>query len=187
MKVTTLTTPLPEIFTLEEVRQILDLEADETDRKELIEGFIALALSRAELFTRRRILTQEVELLLTGFPSCIEIPVAPVQSIDSIEYLTDAATWTAVDPLSFWHFAGREPNELAPVSGAVWPTPFEARDNVRIRMTVGYGDDQTAVPSAISQAIKLMVANLYFNRPTPDDKDGCLGVARFLAPYVLWM
>lgn len=181
--------PVATVFQFSDARvlQVLDLEADETDRQAAIEGYIATAVGRAELFTRRRLINREVTILRTGFSSFLELPIAPVSQVSKVEYMTSDDTWVGLEASTYELDQTGEPNCLVPAQGQTWPVPFEKPGNVKITLTAGYGATGAAVPDAIKDAVLLMVANLFHSRPLPDDSDGCLGVARFLQPYVLWV
>lgn len=151
-----------------ELRQMLRLEADETDEDTLIASMIAAAVSRAENFTRRRFLTQTVRLFADTFrdypDGMIALPVTPIKSVDQVEYVdTDGVTQTLPDTDYVISRSGVG-EVLRPAYGATWPDVRCEPDAVRIDLIVGYGDAASDVPADILQAIRYDVAHMFLHR-----------------------
>lgn len=123
------------------------------------------ALDGPQSTIRRALLTQTWSLFLDGFPAVIEIPLAPVQSVESIKYRDDAGDWQTVDPTSY-RVSGSHSwlPEIAPASGEYWPSVPFGSENVEVSFVAGYGDDHSHIPNAILQAVLELAANFYRER-----------------------
>lgn len=69
----------------------------------------------------------------------VRLPVAPVQSVTSVELLDEAG---AATPFAGFYFDAADGfGRLALKSGQGWPTPLRAAGGIRIRFVAGYGAD----------------------------------------------
>lgn len=135
----------------------------------LIDGYVKAARLAAERFIRRRLITQTVRLTLDGFcdgyGACLTLPVAPIQSIEAVQYRIAAGTWETVASSDYeLRTSGGEPWQLCPAYGTTWPVPRTGPDSVRIDLVVGYGVAAADVPQDIVQAINFLVAHFYTHR-----------------------
>ena len=114
---------------------------------------------------------------LTGIP--IDLPMAPVQSIDQVSQRAVDGTVTVLDPAS--GFYGDATNEPARVTlrGVGQPQGSD----LSITYTAGYGDLGTAVPAPILQAIKLLTGFFYEHRGDDDAAEPPAAVKMLLSPY----
>lgn len=190
----TVTPPAAEILAFDDVHQQLSKEADETYDQALIESLIASARDRAETYTRRRFITQTVRLTRDGFGrgfSCpIGLPIAPIASVDKVDYLDGAGDWQTVAASDYRLITSCEPYELVPAYGKSWPVPRIERANVRIDLVVGYGADHSFVPPTILQAIRFMVAHMYRyreDRAPGGDTSSLFGTEGMLDPHRIWI
>ena len=177
----------PILHSEDTMRQFLRLEADETEQDTLLAALLAAARAKAESFTRRRFITQTMRLTLDRFCPRIELPVAPIQSVDEVAYQDDAGDWQVV-ATTVWRFVtSRTPAELHLAEGQSWPIPRLEAAVVRIDLTVGYGDAGTDVPPDILQAIRLAAAHAYYNRESAADGRLPEGARDLLAPHIFWV
>ncbi|MEP3633688.1 MAG: phage head-tail connector protein [Shimia thalassica] len=162
------TPPESEIMTAQDavLRQHLNLGADEADWDELIDAYIASARARAESYTRKKFLTQTIQAIFTvRGNSALALPVGPVQSVISVEYLDDEGNWVTVEAGEYRVHLYGTPAYLVPETGADWPyAPILQADNLRINYVAGFGDESDAVDRDILQAIRVMVAFDFVNR-----------------------
>ncbi|RWN34167.1 MAG: hypothetical protein EOR97_05270 [Mesorhizobium sp.] len=113
----------------------------------------------------RCLLTQEWTLYLDCFPSCIELPLPPLQEIIHLKYLDTDGTLQTLDPSAYRvSGAGSWRPEIAPAHGQTWPDSRYIADAVQVRFRAGYGDDEESVPPPILQAINVMAAHYYVER-----------------------
>lgn len=163
------TEPAYEPVTLERARQHLRLVATGSTEShpddDLVSDYITAARVMAEKFTDRYIVQREMELRADRFSTRMTLPVAPVVSIDSIEYTdTDGASQTFTD---YTVDLNAEPATIKIDS----PPDIEEDTKVVITVTAGYRSGESPasadlVPQTIKQAILMLVGHFYENRET---------------------
>ncbi len=147
-----------------------NLRYSASDQDAFIAGLIAAAVGHLEGrngILGRSLVTQTWETRLERFPcrynGRIELPMPPLQSVQSIKYLDAAGDEQTVDPATYivdeQHLIGRV--RLAP--GKTWPATLCDEAAVRIRFVAGYGN-AAAVPAPLKQAILLLVGHWWLNR-----------------------
>ncbi|MGY3331318.1 putative phiE125 gp8 family phage protein [Mesorhizobium sp. USDA 4775] len=113
----------------------------------------------------RCLLTQEWTLYLDSFPTCIELPLPPLQEVIHVKYLDNDGVLQTLDPSAYRvSGAGSWRPEIAPAYGEKWPHARYIADAVQVRFRAGYGADEESVPPPILQAIKVTAAQYYVER-----------------------
>lgn len=161
----TLKTPATqEPISRKEAKAHIRVDDDFTTDDSLIDALIKAARSAAEHYTRRQFITATYELRLDYFPSEINPPRPPLQSVVSIKYTdTDQAEQTldsakyVVDPYST---VGR----IVPAVGESWPSLGSGINKVTIEYVAGYGDDGEDVEEDVRSAMLLTIGHLYEHR-----------------------
>jgi len=138
---------------------------DDDVEQSLVEEYITAARKYCEVFTRRAFITQTIDLSLQRFPTVIECPAPPLQSVTSITYIDgDGASQTLAASVYQVDIAN-EPGRIKLAFNQSWPTIRASDWNpVVVRYVAGYGAAATAVPAGIKHAIKLLAANWFENR-----------------------
>lgn len=160
--------PVLEPLTLTETKDHMRVTAASEDA--LISELIPAARRHAESYTRRALMTQTWDLLLDRFAdpgrwiSPIEIPLPPLQSIDSINYVDSAGDSQLLDPAKYQVDIASEPGRVAPAYGETWPDTREQLNAVTIRFVAGYGDNPADVPGGIRQAMLMLIGHLFERR-----------------------
>lgn len=96
----------------------------------------------------------------------IYLPVTPVQSIESITYY-DGQNQQQTLPVSDFHLYGEEDwAYIIPKENKSWPPTYIRLDAITITFKAGFGDDESAVPDSIRQAIRMLVVHWFENRGT---------------------
>jgi uncharacterized phiE125 gp8 family phage protein len=141
------------------------LRVDDTDSDALIDGYLAAAVSYVEQFTGLRLASQTVKLRAWGLEDCtFRLPAAPIQSITSIKYLDANGAEQTLDPTTYVSdLHGIHPT-ISRAFDKVWPAHIVQLGSVTITAVCGYADG--TVPTAITQAIQLMVGDWFANRET---------------------
>lgn len=105
-----------------------------TDDDDALRIFIAAIRHQTETFLGKTLVTSTWELKLDSFDTEIELPMRPIQSITSVQYVdTDGATQTlAADQYQF-DVAGR----LKPSYSNSWPSTRDEYDAVTITYIAG--------------------------------------------------
>ena len=174
--------PDVEPVTVAEVREYLRLEDDGDDAT--LELLIASAREQFEAISGRALINQKWRLTLdhwpsgggepwwdgvkqgavsdlvaSGRPGRLTLPVYRLQSVDSI-----ATDGKAIDVDKFIVDTEQEPGRLVPKAGATWPVALQRANAIVIEYTAGYGAAPEDVPAALRLGILQFVAYLYENR-----------------------
>ena len=121
----------------------------------------------------RAIMRQTWVAMISGFPSRVNLRMAPFNSLDKVEYLDAANALQTLDSNAYY-VINSEPAEVY-FTGSL-PGVTDRPDAVRLEFTVG----SDSAPADVVHLIKLMVAHWYENRE-PVSVGGV--VARF--PYAV--
>lgn len=119
----------------------------------------------------RQICTATWRLTLPYFPCwTLRVPLGPVASITSIQYVATDGTTTTLSSSLYSVDTSRDPCVVTPAYGQVWPATRCQNRAVLVNFTAGYGG-QADVPKPVRQAILFCVANWYAERGdgTPTD------------------
>lgn len=195
MTLTLIHAPTARPLTLAELKVHLAVEHDDHDA--MIDQLLDAAIGHfdgRDGWLGRALVEQTWELRLDDFPPCIEVPLPPLLSVDSIEYLdasgdlqTLATAVYQVEP------GGFRKALIAPALNRSWPATYGVRGAVRVTFTAGYAranDDSPAVveagvPPPIVTALKLQ-AEVYYGR-NPDQAPLLQAAADNLAGlYRIW-
>lgn len=109
----------------------------------------------------RALTTQTWKLYMDSFPDgedAFQIPLPPLQSVDSIEYVdVDGTTQTLSTSLYRVTGGYSQPARVQPAFDEDWPTTRDVNNAVTVTFTAGYN----TVPNPIKMAIKLVASDLY--------------------------
>jgi len=138
---------------------------DEDDIRQMV----VAAREYAEQYQWSSLMTQTWVLNLDRFPPDeIQIPKQPLASITSVSYVDFAGdSQTLVTGTDFTPDFTSQPGRIIPAFNKTWPSTRGHIDDVTIVFVAGYGTGVPAgstVPQRIKHAIKLMVADWYWNR-----------------------
>ena len=166
LKLKLVTKPANEPVTLDEAKDHLKIELDDSTEDALVSKLIIAARRRAENFLWRAIMKQTWDYFLDVFPGSADIillPLPPLQSVTTVKYIdldgnqqTLAASLWKVDAVS-------EPARLVPAFNETWPSTREEINAVEIRFVAGY-TDIGQVPEEVNSAMKMMMGTWYENR-----------------------
>jgi uncharacterized phiE125 gp8 family phage protein len=216
MGVRVITEPTDEPLTLEEAKSHLQVPAAITDQDATILALIMAARGIVENECRRALITQTLELNLDYFdeqanayagltmPLCarvrpIELPMPPLISLQSVTYINgsgetvtlhDSVGSPQVDDLLVVVPSSKySPAKVAPVAGTTWPSVASQPGAVTMRYTAGYGDDGSAIPAPIRQAMLLIVGHLFERREAVSEVTSLaelpMGVQYLLGDYIV--
>lgn len=138
----------------------------------LISGFIKAAREYCEDYQNRAYITQTWELLLDEFPdSPFQLPLPPLQSVESIKYYDTAGTEYEFAADNYQVDVDSYKGRVALAYGKSWPTvTLRPMNGVVVQFKTGYGDAPGAVPEKVRLAIKILAAHFYENREASDVK-----------------
>lgn len=160
MALTLSSSPTVEPVSLDEAKRHLNITT--SDDNGYIEGLIKVARRYVETRQRRQHITATWVLRCDRFPSVIEPPRPPLQSVTTLAYNdTAGAEQTLTEDTDFEVDIYSEPGRIYPVYGEDWPSTRGHKHDVTLTYVAGYGATASTVPEDIRHAIKLMVAHLY--------------------------
>lgn len=175
----TLEYPAIEPVSLEEAKQFLRIDHDAEDS--LIQGLIQAARQLCEATVRRRLIRQRLRLVSDDLHAVHRLPAGPVRQVETVAVI-DAAGMAEILPESAYVISG---DRLACLK--VWPAPRRPVGSFRVDYEVGYGDIPDAVPQALRQGIRMLVAHWYENREAVQSLAQPtvlpMGVAALWAPF----
>lgn len=138
----------------------IDIDTDDT----LIAQYIKAARQYFEGQTRRALVEQTWDYTLPRFPNGpIEIPIAPVMSITSVNYVNSAggtSSWsagTSPDVASYDVTTDGPRTRIFPKWNQTYPVTREHGNAVTVRFVAGY----STVPADILQVLYLLVDHFY--------------------------
>ena len=187
--------PAVEPIQASDVRLYLKIPDDITAEDAIFTNWIKSGRERCEHISGRALITQTWKLCLDSFwgPTwdytfgatsggnedfvyfdpragwVIQVPVPPLQSVSSIQYIDGGGNLTTLDPTLYNVDLVSEPARITPIFGKFWPVSRRQANAVTVTFRSGYGDDGTAVPEAIKDAIKTYVGYRNQHREEPDE------------------
>jgi uncharacterized phiE125 gp8 family phage protein len=173
----TLITP-PAVEPITPAEAIAYMRLDAAD--DYVSDIIKAAREYCEDFQHRAYITQTWELALQEFPRAendrltdhqqtaeIEIPKGCLQSVDSFTFTDYSGTVnTLVQDVNYIVSTRGILGRIAPPYAVIWPpNPLFPIDPIIIKFTCGYGDTADEVPLKVKQAMYMLIAYWYDNRP----------------------
>lgn len=160
------------------------LRVDYDHEDTLIAALIKSAITSAELFTGRSIMSQSYRLNMDAFPEVIQLPKAPLVSVTNVKYIDEAGTLQTLSDSLYEVDAASYPARIVPAYSQSWPTHRLTINSVRVEFVAGYGETADDVPQAIKDAILVSVVDRFENRGS----EGTLSSVSqmLLAPYKTW-
>ncbi len=130
------------------------------DEDDYINTLIAAATGHVEKMAGLGLIAQTWRLTLDEFSKCISLPIAPLQSVTSVQYFDEAGDLQTVDPALYTVDNVSTPGWVVLNEGEQWPVTLSAVNAVRINYVVGFTD----VPAPIKHAILLLIGHWFENR-----------------------
>jgi len=132
----------------------------------LLLAFIRAAREYAERRIHHALVTQTWRLSLDCFPcgDTIELPIAPLQSVESFRYANSAGALVDVDADDYTVDTDASPGRIVRAFSTAWPAARVQRNAVVITFRAGFGDAPASVPSSITAGMKLLIGHWYENR-----------------------
>jgi len=181
---TLVTAPLAEPVSATDVKDQLELDANDASKNTQIELYITAAREMVEEYTGLALITQTWkltldhwpndrqpwwdgvrqgsidELLQSGRASQILLPRYPLQAVNTIN--SDGVSVTVASV--FIVDTQQKPGRLIVKRGATWPTVLDNANGIDIEYTAGYGSSASDVPAALRLAIIQMAAYMFEHR-----------------------
>jgi uncharacterized phiE125 gp8 family phage protein len=153
------------------------ITAVDAAQDELISLNIQTAVKYAERRLSRQLMTATYKYVTDHFPSgfdghynprALELPVAPIQSITSVQYVGDDGTLQTWDSAEWTSDLISEPARIRPIYQGSWPIYQQTLNAVQVTFVAGYGS-ASAVPPELKTAILMLAAHLYETREAVTD------------------
>lgn len=184
--------PVVDPVTVAEQKAFMRVDIPDEDAQ--IAAFITAARRAAESLTGRAFVTQQWKATFDSIPlgKRIELPVAPVVSVESVSLADDNGVLHALDVAAYQTDIISEP---ARITLHTYSRPPHWRHRINVAeavFTCGYGADGTSVPEPLKLAVRFMAAHFHENRAAVSDAANIrfeelpMGVRYLLAPYRLW-
>jgi uncharacterized phiE125 gp8 family phage protein len=132
----------------------------------LITTWISAGRKLAEDYQHRSYIEQVYNLTFDSFPDkCIEIPMPPLLSIDSVRYYDEDNVETTVSTSDYFVDTTSEIGRLAFTSGFSWPSvTLRPLNGLIIEFTAGYGATAADTPDSVKNAIYIYCTHMFENR-----------------------
>jgi uncharacterized phiE125 gp8 family phage protein len=173
----------------DEAKSACRVDTTNTDEDDLIDGLIEAATSLLDGWSGilgRCLVTQSWQALADDFEQCMRLPL-PAATITSVKVRNAAGQLSTVTSTNYALRRDLRGSYVRFADAYSWPTDLAETQAVTIEFTAGYGAAED-VPSAIRQAIYLLVAHWYANREAvmvDSVAELPLGVKALLAPFSL--
>ena len=152
--------------TVDQVKLDLRLQYDAEDS--IITSIIQAATDYVDVprgVINKALITQNWKLSARGFDNGrIDIPVSPVQSIESIQYFDINEEVQTIDADNFYLYGDEDSAWLQAKTAFAMPAFFDRLDAVNITFIAGFGDTAEDIPASISQALRMLCAFWFENR-----------------------
>ena len=154
--------PHLEPLTLAEAKLWCRVTSDAEDA--VVAALVAAARKRVERGTELALLTQTVEVVVDGFwgACALELPMPPLQSVESVTYVDLNGVVQTLDPATYQVSTHRRPGRVFLAYGKSWPATRPQPEAVTVTFKAGFGDDPAALlakaPNLV-QAVRLLVGH----------------------------
>ena len=136
---------------------------------------LTAATQAAEAHTKLALVRKQAKWYANDFPAgdIVFDDFNPVRDVSSISYKDSTGTATTLSTADYNLDFHGDTLRIYPAYSTSWPSVYpysDARDNVTITFTAGYGstegnqDSSGSVPERVNAAIKIIAADLYENR-----------------------
>lgn len=180
------TGPTQEPVTLTEAKAQLRLDIADDDG--LLAGYLMAAREHIEGAIKRDLVSKTWDYTIDwawpvrGYRQHIRLPVNPVQSVTSINYVDESGATVTLDP-SLYVVLGRQSySYIAPAYDVEWNTTRRVPEAITVRFVSGY----TECPQDLKLAVMLMASHFYENREAVSFKamtEVPLSVDALISPY----
>ncbi|NLW92375.1 MAG: hypothetical protein GXY34_12350 [Syntrophomonadaceae bacterium] len=140
--------------------------AGETAEDALLSALTTAAREWCQDYQNRAYITQTWELTLDAWPSdsFIELPLPPLQKVNSVIYKDTAGTSTTWDDDNYIFQTDTVKGRVVLAYGCSWPTEqLYPAGGIIVNFDCGYGD-AADVPQTTRQAMLLLISTWYENR-----------------------
>lgn len=168
-----ITPPAVEPVSLVQAKAWCRVDTDDTSQDAVITMLIKAMREYAENITRRAFVERTLELTLERFGGEIELPRAPLISVDWIKYYDVNGDLQTLSAALYEVNTYEQPGEVRPIATASWPATGLVYNAVQIRYRAGYAENGESgsptdlaynVPAAVKVWMQARLATLYEHR-----------------------
>ncbi len=184
---TTVTAAAHEPILLDELKDHVGIERDDTAEDLRLWSIIRAGRARCETFTVRYLVQRTVDEFFDEFPAGdIVLSGGRLQSITSVKYTDSADSETTVATTVYDANSTPEPGHVALKYSQSWPTAtLKSINGVVVRHVTGYGTAED-VPDDIKAGLLLECADAYRNTQGEEFSIGGSRVEMNRSAYNLW-
>lgn len=130
-----------------------------------ITALVAAAVDHIEAETARVLLPSTWRISYPAWPvnDCLDLPLAPVTVVSSIEYLDGLSALRTLHADNTLVTLDGDYPSITRAPGAVWPTLYASPAAVRVTVQAGYAA-VAQIPPAITMALRLLLGHWFANR-----------------------
>lgn len=142
------------------------LRLTDASQDSLLLTYAKAAIDLVEIETCRALIRRTFRYETSRFPeSSIQLPVAPLFTVQSVQYYDSSGNLSTVDPALYTVDATSILGRVNPTLGSVWPpTQFRRTDAVRVNFTAGYADTSDGVPAGLKMIVLYLAGHFFVNR-----------------------
>jgi len=162
------------------------LRLSTSDEDGLLTIYARVAAQLVETKTRRALISRTFRLEMPEFPEAhgdsFELPLAPVQSVQSIQYYDTQGVLTTWGAQNYTLDATSIPPRIVPAYSVPYPyVQSQHADGVQVNFTAGYGATQASIPQGLQFVVMILAGHFCANR-MPIEAVGSAGAE---IPYTL--
>jgi uncharacterized phiE125 gp8 family phage protein len=129
----------------------------------MLNMLIQAARQHAEVYLKRPLITQTLDLHLDCFPGwMLRLPV-PIQSVTAITYFDSNGVEQTLASDQYLVDSTTQPARITPAFGLVWPVTQYRNNAVKVRFVAGYGA-ASAVPACVKNWMLIRIKTLWDSR-----------------------
>lgn len=162
------------------------LRVTSSDEDSLLTMYARAASQFVETKTRRALISRTFRLEMPEFPQAhgdsFELPLAPVASVQSIQYYDTQGVLTTWGAGNYALDATSLPPRIVPAYSVPYPyVQSQHADGVQVNFTAGYGPTSTSIPQGLQFVVMLLAGHFWANRMPVE----AVGGAGAEIPYTL--
>jgi uncharacterized phiE125 gp8 family phage protein len=156
------------------------------DEDQLLTLYTRAAMQFVETRTRRALISRSFRLEMPEFPKAhgdsFELPLAPVSSVQSIQYYDTQGNITTWGTENYALDATSLPPRIVPAYSVPYPyVQSQHADGVQVSFTAGYGATSSSIPQGLQFIVMLLAGHFWANRMPVE----AVGGAGSEIPYTL--
>ena len=142
--------------------------ANGTDQDSEIEIRVRALTAEAEHITGRVVINRTYAVTLPRFTDKVTLPASPLFQVVSLQYLDEAGATQTLDDATYTVDRSTEPNAIALMPGASWPSTKEHPEAVTLTVICGYGATEASTPAEFKGFILAKVREFFAPAGTPE-------------------